>query len=199
MTWVDLVVLAVLALSAVLAFMRGLVREVLGVGAWVGALAAGAWGAPKARPEFDHWFGASPWAYPINFVVIFLIVLLILMLIARGIGRVVYDSPLGGLDRTLGLVFGLLRGAALVVLAYIIAGLVIPVERWPEPVKAARFLSVTYEGARWAIDQLPEKFRPGKLDAPPPGRNATAEALLRAIPQGSALGRTNNGHEPGRE
>ena len=39
MTWVDLVVFAVLAISALLAFMRGLVREVLGLAAWVGAAA----------------------------------------------------------------------------------------------------------------------------------------------------------------
>ena len=37
MNWVDGVVLAVLVLSAIVALFRGLVQEVLGIGAWVGA------------------------------------------------------------------------------------------------------------------------------------------------------------------
>ena len=60
MTWVDLVVLAVLAVSALLAFMRGLVREVLGLGAWVGAIFAGVWALPRIRPQFRTWLGHSP-------------------------------------------------------------------------------------------------------------------------------------------
>ena len=51
MTWVDLVVLAVLAVSALLAFLRGLVREVLGLAAWVGAIFAGVWALPRVRPR----------------------------------------------------------------------------------------------------------------------------------------------------
>ena len=41
MTWFDLAMLGVLALSALLAFFRGFVREVLGVGAWAGAIFLG--------------------------------------------------------------------------------------------------------------------------------------------------------------
>ena len=37
MTWVDFTVLGIMAISAMLAFMRGLVRELLGIGAWAGA------------------------------------------------------------------------------------------------------------------------------------------------------------------
>ena len=37
MTWVDIVVLASSRSPALLAFVRGFVREVLGIGAWVGA------------------------------------------------------------------------------------------------------------------------------------------------------------------
>lgn len=196
MTWVDLVVLAVLAVSALLAFMRGLVREVLGIGAWVGAGLAGAWGLPLARPQFHQWFGASPWTDPITFAAIFLAVLIVLIIVAHAIGRVVRGSALGGLDRTLGLVFGLARGAALVILAYIVAGMVVPVDRWPDPVRQARLLTPAYDGALWVVHQLPAEYRP-RLYAPPAGRDATAEALLHAIPQGSAL--SPAGRQPARD
>ena len=42
----------------------------------------------------------------------------------------------------LGLVFGLARGAALVIVAYIVAGMVIPVDRWPDAVLEARSLTL---------------------------------------------------------
>ena len=52
-----------LAISALLAFMRGLVREVLGVGAWVGAVVAGVWALPLMRGRSSSdWLGHSPWS-----------------------------------------------------------------------------------------------------------------------------------------
>ena len=52
---------------------------------------------------------------PVTFGVVFIVVLLVLLLVSGWIGALVRRSVLGGLDRTLGLVFGLARGAALVV------------------------------------------------------------------------------------
>jgi len=197
MTWVDFAVLGVIAVSALLAFMRGLVREVLGIGAWVGAGVAGAWGLPLARRQFHQWLGASPWTDPIAFAAIFVVSLIVLMLVAHIIGRMVRGSALGGLDRTLGLVFGLARGAALVILAYIVAGMVVPLDRWPDPVQQARLIWPAYDGARWVVHQLPSDYRP-RLYAPPAGRETTAEALLHATPQGSALSPAA-GHQPARD
>ncbi len=50
MTSVDLAVLAVMFLSGLLAFSRGLVREVLSIGAWVGAAAVAMAGLSVVRP-----------------------------------------------------------------------------------------------------------------------------------------------------
>jgi membrane protein required for colicin V production len=187
MTWVDLVVLAVLVVSALLAFMRGLVREVLGLAAWIGAISAAVWSLPRVRPQFQSWMGTSPWVDPVAFGVIFIITLIVLIIVSRWISALVRASPVGGLDRTLGLVFGLARGAALVVLAYIIAGMVIQVDRWPEAVLQARALPLVYQGAIWAVQKLPADHRP-QLYAPP-GKETTADALLHATPQGRAVGK----------
>ena len=87
MTWVDLVVLAVLAVSALVAFLRGLVREVLGLAAWVGAIFAGVWALPRVRPQFQEWLGTSPWIDPVAFAVVFIISLIVLLLLAAGSAR----------------------------------------------------------------------------------------------------------------
>ena len=97
MTWVDLVVLAVLAVSALLAFMRGFVREVLGLAAWVGAIAAAVWALPRVRPQFVKWIGDSPWVDPIALGVAFVITLIVLIIISRWISALVRASPISGL------------------------------------------------------------------------------------------------------
>jgi membrane protein required for colicin V production len=189
MTWVDLVVFGFLAISGLLAFARGFVREVLGIGAWIGAVAAAILGLPTMRGFVRQWFASPDWVDPVSFIVIFLGSLIILMIIAGMLGRVARKSALGGVDRTLGLVFGLVRGAAVVIVAYILGQMVFPIERWPDVVLHARTLTPTYEAARWVRDQLPEPYRPHTLDKPPPGRETTAEALLHANPQGRATGK----------
>jgi len=188
MTWVDFAVLGVLALSALLAFMRGLVREVLGLGAWVGAIFVGIWALPHVRPQFQEWLGTSPWVEPVAFAVVFIVALIVLMLLARWLSGMVRDSPVGGIDRTLGLVFGLGRGAALVILAYIGTGMVVPTDRWPAAVLQAEAVWPTFWGAKWVVERLPTDYRP-RLYAPPPARETNAASLLQATPQGRAVGR----------
>lgn len=189
MTWVDLAVLGVLSISALLAFMRGLVREVLGIAAWVGAVAVAMGAMPFARDIVRTWLSEPEWVDPVSFVALFLITLIILSLVARMIGRAVRGSLLGGVDRTLGLVFGLGRGAALIIFAYII-GNFRPVEHWPDPVLKAAAMWPAFAGASWVVEQIPADLRSRlpPLD-PPPGRQVTADTLLHASPLGRATGK----------
>ena len=186
MTWVDIGVFGFLAISGLLALGRGFVREILGIGAWVGAIAAAIALLPMARERVRTWMHSPEWVDPVSFAIVFLIALIILSLIARVIGGFVRNSVLGGVDRTLGLLFGLARGASVVIIAYIIGQMVFPIDRWPDAVLEARVLYPTYQAASWVRDQLPEEYRPHRLDPPPAGREASADALLRASPQGRA-------------
>jgi membrane protein required for colicin V production len=189
MTWVDGVILGIIAISGLLAFMRGFVREVLGIGAWIGAAALAVWANPRILPTFERWLHDQPGlAQPVAFGVVFLITLVVLLIICHAIGKAVRRSAFGGLDRSLGLLFGLARGAALVVLAYIVVAIAVPVDQWPQPVVAARAMPFAYQGAVWAAHWLPDAYRP-RVYSPPGGRSATEEALLRATPQGRALGK----------
>jgi len=185
MTWVDLAVLGVLLISAALAFMKGLVREVLGIGAWIGAVVLAVKLLPQSRQVAARWIDEPAWLDPAGFVGTLLIALLVFSVIARLVGRFVRGSALGGLDRTLGVLFGLARGAALVIIAYILAGMAVVIEQWPEPVLQSRSLAFTHDGAVWLARQLPEEYRP-QIRPPPTTRAPTADDLLRATPQGRA-------------
>lgn len=161
MTWVDGVVLVVLLVSAALAYFRGLVREVLGVGAWVGAVVLAILAEPTIRPMVEPHVQPTWLATGIAVGAVFLVVLLVLKILIAWIAAKVQRSALGGVDRALGMVFGLARGAFVVVLAYIVAGLVLPdVRQWPEPVRQARALPPTADAAAWLVARLPADFRP---------------------------------------
>ncbi len=178
MTWVDLIVLAVLVLSAGYAYLRGFVEEVLGVGAWIGAAVAGLALHPRVVPLFGSM--DPPWlADGLAVGAGFLVVLIILKLASGFIARRVQDSVLGGTDRALGLVFGLARGAFVLVAAYVVAGLVLPgVERWPAPVRDSRSLPLVAQGADWLVARLPPRFQPSVL-IPPLRLGPSQEDLLR--------------------
>ena len=188
MNWVDLLVIAVLVLSALAGLVRGLVREVLGVGAWVGALlAASPWGFfPAVAPFMRHRIADPNIADGAAFLLVFVPALIVLWIVARIVSGAVQRSSVGGLDRTLGLVFGLARGALIVVAAYILVGLVMPVEQWPPPVLQARLLPVAWQGAAWAATQMPPRYRPVVSPPPDPGTPRAAD-LLHANPVGRAL------------
>ncbi|HEX3350002.1 MAG TPA: CvpA family protein [Acetobacteraceae bacterium] len=188
MNWVDLVVIAIVVFSALLAFMRGFVRELLGIGAWIGAAAWALTTGPIVQPRFEEWIGNPDIATPAAYGAMFLAALIFISIIANIIGGVVRGSLLGGIDRTLGVVFGLVRGAALVIAAYILCGMVIETDRWPEPVLQARTLPIAYQGAMWVTGFLPATYRP-RIYPPPPARETRAADLLHANPQGRAVGR----------
>lgn len=186
MNLVDLGVLGIVAISALLGLSRGFVREMLGLGAWLLALyGAWRWG-PALLPMATNLTGNPDLASVAAYGVTFIVLVIVLSLLANLVGRAVRVSALGGLDRTLGLVFGLARGALVVVAGYILLGALMPhTDAWPPQIKQARTIPFLFDGATWIANRLPERVRPAV--APPPGAvPTTAASLMQANPAGSA-------------
>ncbi len=186
MNWVDGAVLILVAFSGMLGFVRGMVREVFGLAAWLGAAIAAWWFFPDLQGVARRAIDNPDVADPVAFGGTFLVVLIALSLLARLLGGAVRKSALGGLDRTLGLLYGVARGVAIVVAAYLIAGAVEPVDRWPDQVLEARTLPSIYLGAAWVVQRMPEDYRPA-LVVPPASRPTGSAELLQANPTGHAL------------
>lgn len=179
--WLDLAVLAVLLVSGLLAMLRGFVREVLGIGAWIGAAVAALAFYPLVAPHLHAWLDPGLVSNLAAGGAIFVVVLVILSLLARVLSDRVQDSAAGSIDRTLGLIFGFVRGAVLICFAYIgVAFLAGDRARWPDWLKESQSARFAEPAAAWIVAQLP----PGLLP-PPPASGATrppVDQLLRPAP-----------------
>lgn len=140
----DLVVLGILLLSALVAFWRGFVREVLTIFSLGGASILTLMWGPKVTPYFSEWlidpnaeepqklFDLVPYdmvAPAAAFATVFIVTLILLSLAAHLISRGVHIAGLGPIDRSLGVVFGLLRGAIIIGLLSLVVNFVLSEER----------------------------------------------------------------------
>lgn len=152
---VDLGVIAVLLASALFAYFRGFVHEVLSVAAWIGAIFATIVGFSYLRPYGRALIPEPLLADIAAGTVLFIVCLVVLSIITRSVSVRVRQSALNALDRSLGLLFGLVRGAALVCIAYIGMGFLMAPDEQPDWVKTARSMPLIEAGAGVMMLLLP--------------------------------------------
>jgi membrane protein required for colicin V production len=152
----DWILLAVLVLSVIVGLWRGLVFEVLSLLGWVAAYV----GAQAFAGTVADWLPigtpGSGVRHAAAFALTFLAVLIVWAIGARLVRMLITASPLSGLDRLLGAVFGLLRGA-LVLLALGTVVAMTPAARsplWQESKGAAWTLAVLHELKPWLPDTI---------------------------------------------
>jgi membrane protein required for colicin V production len=129
-SYLDAALVAVVAISGLVAMYRGLTREVLSILSWLAAAAAAFYVTIYQRglaEELAKQFANPPQQSHLIIAqigigtVIFLVVLIIVHLITSHISDTVLDSRVGAVDRILGLGFGVVRGFILVVIPYMFA------------------------------------------------------------------------------
>ncbi|MCB2053562.1 MAG: CvpA family protein [Geminicoccaceae bacterium] len=137
LTVFDVAVIVIVLMSAILALARGGVHELLSLAAWIAAFFTALWAFPLLRPTVLDAVGNDLIADVSTGLVVFFVPLVLYKILARMVSGAVAGSPLGPLDRLLGLVFGIARGALIVVAGYLVADLVVPREEFPEWVRNA--------------------------------------------------------------
>lgn len=115
----DVGVAILVLISAILATARGLTREVLSLATWAGSAAIAVW-MWQYHPEIAREMIKEELVADIATIVVsFIVALIVLHLITMRIADFVVDSKIGPLDRTLGFVFGALRGVLIAVIVVI--------------------------------------------------------------------------------
>lgn len=166
----DLVVLAVIVLSGLFALMRGLVKEVLSIVSWVGALFAALYGFEYVAPYVAGVIQPAWLADVITGVGLFVAALVALGLISSLISGAIRKTSAGALDRSLGFLFGLVRGAVIVCVAWLAMSRVLPSSDYPAWLKSARTLPLVESGANMLTGMVP-----GRAVASGPDRRANTK------------------------
>ena len=154
----DIGVGVLLLISAVFAYLRGLVHEILSIAGWIGAIFATVYGFPYAQSFARQLTTINILADFAAGIVIFVVALVFLSLLTRRISKKVKDSALGAVDRSLGFLFGLARGALIVVVGYAGLGMVYPEDQQPKWVREARSMELIAPGAVALAALIPENL-----------------------------------------
>lgn len=136
-TIIDGVVALVIVLSALLAYGRGLVRELMAIVGWIAAAVLAYLFAPQVEPLVRELpvvgeFLADSCELSIigAFAIVFAIALIVVSLFTPLFSSLVQRSVLGGLDQGLGFIFGVARGIILVAIAFFVYQTVIPEQQF---------------------------------------------------------------------
>lgn len=173
---VDVVVIAVIAVSVVISILRGFIRETLTIVAVIVAFAAAYFGGEPLAKQAIISLGIDTESeekikllgflsydlliHAISYASIFFIVLVIFGLISQSLTKAASEMGLGPIDRTFGLIFGFVRAVLLLALAYI------PVHSFVEKETKEKWFegSQTHQYIEWSsgviINLLPENLKP---------------------------------------
>src|SRR6188472_207460 len=155
-TLLDLILLVVMLISALLAMVRGFMREVLSIASWAAAAILTLYAYPKLKPIVLQYFSNEIVASAICIGGVFLGTLLIVSIVTIKISDTILDSRVGALDRTLGFLFGLARGLVIVVVAFLFFAWLVPDRSQPEWVRSAKSRVVLQGTGDWLMSMLPD-------------------------------------------
>jgi membrane protein required for colicin V production len=156
-TIIDPIVVAVVILSATYATYRGFVSESLSIFAWAAAAFATLFFGPRFAPYTRDLVSSPMLGVLLGYAVIFLVVLIPLSFVSYRFAETVKNSPVSTLDRALGSAFGVVRGLAIVGLAYIAFSYMISVRNQPDWIANARLLPVIQGSSEVLLSLVPDQ------------------------------------------
>ena len=153
MIGVDYAILGILLISSFISLVRGFVKEALSLVGWVLAFWVSLSFAVPLSKLFESSSDDPTLRLIVAFVVLFVLSLIVSAVINFFASRLVQRSGLTGTDRFLGVIFGFLRGAVLVSVLVLLAGLTtLPKEDWWDD----SFLLFRFQAiAMWVRELLP--------------------------------------------
>lgn len=152
LTWVDLVVLGIITVSTLLSVFRGLVKEIASLAVWVLAIVGASRLAHLVADLLPGWLTA-PLQQTLAFVIVLVVILVVGKLLVMLAKELVSAAGISGIDRVLGMAFGMARGGLIVVVLAILASMTaLPGQLAWQKAKSRGFLEL---GIRTAAPWLP--------------------------------------------
>jgi membrane protein required for colicin V production len=153
----DVIILIVIAVSALIALNRGLVKEVLSIVGWVLATMSIIYLLPVCLPFTKQFVSSGLLAGILTALSIFIIFFVIWIYSTSQIIGKIRTSKLNGLDRMLGLFFGIMRAFLLVVLFNVMVSWIIPEDKQPETLTKSKYFQVAGKFAKPLEELIPQE------------------------------------------
>jgi membrane protein required for colicin V production len=187
--YLDLGVIAIVLISAVLAMVRGFTREVLAIASWGAAAVAAIYFHPLVLPFVKPYISKDTIALAVAAAIVFFATLIIVSIITVKISDAILDSKVGPLDRSLGFVFGALRGLLLCVIAFAFFNWLVPEKTQPAWVKDAKLKPLLQSTGEELMAMLPDdpegllnKLKKGKPASDEPAPDSDMSPAPGAAP-----------------
>jgi membrane protein required for colicin V production len=119
----DYAIIALLAISVIVGIVRGAIREVINFAGWILAFFLAHAFARDLAAYFADWMAEPVYRTVIAWMSIFLLVLVISAMFASLVSELVRKLGLGGLNQAFGALIGLLRGALVLLVLTLAAGM----------------------------------------------------------------------------
>ncbi len=157
MIWVDWALLAIIGLSVVVGLWRGFVREVFSIFIWIVAVWIAFRYSGAAAGWLEGWIELPSARAIAAFAGLLIITLIVGGLAGWLLGKIVDSTGLGGTDRMIGMLFGLLRGLVIIIVALLIARFTpFPQDPWWQQ---SRLLPYFERLAEHSVQWLPQNLQ----------------------------------------
>lgn len=123
MTSFDYVVIAIMVISVLISVMRGAVKEIFGLLAWVVAFTVGTYYTNDFAPMLSKSISNESARDVTAFVTLFLVTWIFMALLTVAMSRLITQSVLSEANRVLGALFGVIRGLVVILTVVSIAGM----------------------------------------------------------------------------
>jgi len=160
-TLFDLIAAAIILISGVIGFVRGAVREMITVGAFILSAIGAVLFLPYAGPVFRHFITPGWAAGVVGVAAVFLVIYIVLRVLGAMIVAKLHMQPaLGAADRAIGVGFGVVRALIFLGLFYLVFNAATPREWTPDWIAKAKLYPVAEASA-----DLIRSFAPKGMDA----------------------------------
>lgn len=153
----DVIILIIVAISALIALNRGLVKEVLSIVGWVLATAAIIYLLPVCLPFTKKFVSSGILAGILTALMIFVLFFVIWIYSTSQIIGKIRTSKLNGLDRLLGLFFGFMRAFLLVILFNIMVSWIVPEDKQSDVLRESRYYQLAGSFAKPLEEMIPQE------------------------------------------